>query len=518
MITYSRKLSSKFLTNFTMPDLHKKVFTLKELKESGWKSVSVKDEIRNNLIKKIQNKETIFEGILGYEKTVIPQIQHAILSRHDLILLGLRGQAKTKMLRMLVQFLDEYMPVVAGSEINDDPFKPLSRFAKDLIKDKGDDTPIEWVHCSHRYGEKLATPDTTVADLIGDIDPIKAATQKLNLADEKAINFGLIPRTNRGIFVINELPDLQPRIQVALLNIMQERDIQIRGFNVRIPLDVSMAFSANPEDYTNRGNIITPLKDRIDAQIITHYPKELEIGVSITKQEAWDQRNSDITVHVPEVYREIIERAAFEARDSEYVDQKSGVSTRMTITAMEQVLSSAERRAVFNEEFETTIRIADVYHMIPALTGKLELVYEGEQEGAINVAKLIIGKSISKTFKKYFPDPQSRSEEEKSSYKEITDWFSSGNEINIPDTLTNKEYSKLLSNVKGLKELVKKQVKSSGDSEFYSWMDLVLEALHQNSMLSKQDLDDETSYSDMVGSMFSSFSDLDNSDFNDFEI
>ena len=501
-----------------MKDLYKNVRTLKELKKTGWVSVSVKDEIRKNLIQKMRNGEPIFEGVLGYEKTVLPQIQHALLSRHDLILLGLRGQAKTKILRMLVQFLDEYMPVVAGSEINDDPFNPLSRFAKELIAEKGDETPIEWVHRSHRYGEKLATPDTTVADLIGDIDPIKAATHKLNLADEKAINFGLIPRANRGIFVINELPDLQPRIQVALLNIMQERDIQIRGFNVRIPLDISMAFSANPEDYTNRGNIITPLKDRIDAQIITHYPKELEIGINITKQEAWGDREDEIKVHVPDVYREIIERAAFEARSSDYVDQKSGVSTRMTITAMEQVISSAERRAVLNAETETSVRIADLYHMVPALTGKLELVYEGEQEGAISVAKHIIGRSISKTFGRYFPDPQSRSEEEKSSYKAITEWFSAGNEINISDTLSGKEYFKALDKVSGLKELVEKQVSPASKLERYSLMDLVLEALHQNSMLSKQDLDDETSYSDMVGSMFSSFSDLDNSDFNDFEI
>ncbi len=501
-----------------MKDLHKKVRTLKELKESSWQSVSVKDEIRKNLIRKIKKGDRIFEGILGYEKTVLPQIQHAILSRHDMILLGLRGQAKTRILRMLTQFLDEYMPIVAESEINDDPFNPLSRFAIDLIDEKGDETPIEWVHRLNRYGEKLATPDTTVADLIGDIDPIKAATHKLNLADENAINFGLIPRTNRGIFVINELPDLQPRIQVALLNIMQERDIQIRGFNVRIPLDISMAFSANPEDYTNRGNIITPLKDRIDAQIITHYPKELETGISITKQEAWDERHQDIKVHIPDVYREVVEQAAFEARDSEYVDQKSGVSTRMTITAMEQIISSAERRAIINGESETSVRIADVYHVVPALTGKLELVYEGEQEGAISVAKHIVGRSISKVFKRHFPDPQSRSEEEKSSYKAITDWFSSGNEINISDTLSNKDYQKILRKVSGLKELVKKQISSSNDFELNSWMDLVLEALHQNSMLSKQDLDDQTSYSDMVGSMFTSFGDLGDSDFNDFEV
>jgi magnesium chelatase subunit I len=410
------------------------------------------------------------------------------------------------------------MPVVAGSEINDDPYKPLSKYSKDLIANHGDETPIEWVHRSHRYGEKLATPDTTVADLIGDIDPIKAATHKLNLADENAINFGLIPRTNRGIFVINELPDLQPRIQVALLNIMQERDIQIRGFNVRIPLDISMAFSANPEDYTNRGNIITPLKDRIDAQIITHYPKELTIGISITKQEAWYYRENAPKVHISEVYREIIERAAFEARDSEYVDQKSGVSTRMTITAMEQIISSAERRAVLNNEDQTSVRIADIYHMVPALTGKLELVYEGEQEGAISVAKHIIGKAVSKTFKNYFPDPQSRAEDEKSKYAAITEWFSKGNEVNLPDILSQKEYEHALDGINGLSNLIENHVKEAHGLDKYAWMDIVLEALHQNSMLSKQDMDDQSLYSDMIGSMFSSFGDLSNEDYNDFDI
>lgn len=494
-----------------------KATTLGELKESGWESVSVKEEIRRNLISKIRSKEELFPGILGYDKTVLPQIQNALLSKHDLILLGLRGQAKTRILRMLVNFMDEYIPVVKGSEINDDPLNPLSKYAKDLIAEKGDETPVEWLHRSFRYGEKLATPDTTVADLIGDIDPIKAATKKLTLADQNVINFGLIPRTNRGLFVINELPDLQPRIQVALLNIMQERDIQIRGFNVRIPLDVSMAFSANPEDYTNRGNIITPLKDRIDSQIITHYPKELGIGVNITKQEAWQNRESGVDVYIPELFREIVEQAAFEARDSEYVDQKSGVSTRMTITALEQVVSSAERRAILNEEKETFVRIADLYHMVPALTGKIELVYEGEQEGAINVAKHILGKAVSKTFKRYFPDPQSKTEDGKEKYKEVMDWFADGNEINISDTLSNKEYDKALSKVAGLKNVIKKYAKDASKKENVVWMDFVLEALHQNSMLSKQDLDDETLYSDMLGSMFSSLGDLDDDSFDDFE-
>ncbi len=494
-----------------------KASTIGELKKSGWKSVSVKQEIRTNLIQKIRNKEELFPGILGYEKTVLPQIQHALLSQHDMILLGLRGQAKTKILRLLVNFLDEYIPIVKGSEINDDPLNPLSKYAKQLIEEKGDDTPIEWLHRSFRYGEKLATPDTAVADLIGDIDPIKAATKKLTLADQNVINFGLIPRTNRGIFVINELPDLQPRIQVALLNIMQERDIQIRGFNVRIPLDVAMAFSANPEDYTNRGNIITPLKDRIDAQIITHYPKEMSIGMDITKQEAWQERENGISVHIPEVFREIIEKAAFEARDSEYVDQKSGVSTRMTITALEQVVSSAERRAILNNEKGTSVRVADLYHMMPALTGKMELVYEGEQEGAISVAKHILGKAISKIFTLHFPDPQRREEDQESVYKTVTDWFAEGNEVNITDTLSNKEYQKTLDRVKGLNTLVKKHAKNAPKQELYVWKDFVLEALHQNSMLSKQDLDDQTLYSDMLGSMFSSLGDLGEEGFDEFE-
>ncbi|MBO6585837.1 MAG: sigma 54-interacting transcriptional regulator [Gracilimonas sp.] len=494
-----------------------KASTLGELKESGWESISVKEEIRKNLIQKMRSGEELFPGILGYDKTVIPQVQHALLSRHDMILLGLRGQAKTRMLRLLVNFLDEYIPIVKGSEINDDPLNPLSKYAKELVEEKGDDTPIDWLHRSYRYGEKLATPDTTVADLIGDIDPIKAATKKLTLADQNVINFGLIPRTNRGIFVINELPDLQPRIQVALLNIMQERDIQIRGFNVRIPLDVSMAFSANPEDYTNRGNIITPLKDRIDSQIITHYPKELGVGINITRQEAWQERESGIKIHIPDLYREVIEKAAFEARESEYVDQKSGVSTRMTITALEQVVSSAERRAILNNEKETTVRIADLYHMVPALTGKIELVYEGEQEGAISVAKHILGKAVSKMFKSHFPDPQSKAEDKKSTYKEIMDWFADGNEISISDTLSNKEYETSLNRVEGLKELVQSQVPDAGSSETLIWMDFVLEALHQNSMLSKQDLDDQTLYTDMLGSMFSSLGDIDEEGYDEFE-
>lgn len=495
--------------------MHQHITTLGQLKESEWKSLSVKEEMRKNLLQKIKQKEVLFPGILGYEKTVIPQIKHAILARHDIILLGLRGQAKTRMLRMLVSFLDEYIPVVEGSELNDDPFHPVSKFARDIINKLGDETPVTWLHRSHRYGEKLATPDTSVADIIGDLDPIKAASMKLALANEEVINYGLIPRTNRGIFVINELPDLQPRIQVALLNIMQERDIQIRGFNIRIPLDVAMAFSANPEDYTNRGNIITPLKDRIDSQIITHYPRELDTGIKITEQEAWVSRDGSASVHVSDIYKQVVERVAFEARDSEYIDQKSGVSTRMTITAMEQLISAAESRAVVHGEKKTTVRITDLYAMIPALTGKLELVYEGEQEGAVNVAKHLIGKAVNATFKQFFPDPQrSRNSEKDDVYEDILNWFSKGNTLELSSDLNNKLYKKRLASIDGLETLIS-ETGIEGENDTYAVMDLVIEALHQNSKLGKDEIEDTRRYTDMLGSMLGGMSGFDEGDFAD---
>lgn len=473
----------------------------------------MKEEIRRNLISKMKSSDKLFPGILGYENSVIPQVQHALLGKHDMLLLGLRGQAKTRLLRMLVQFLDEEMPIVAGSEIHDDPYHPISKSAREKVEEMGDDTPVSWVSREQRYGEKLATPDTTVADLIGDLDPIKAASKRLTLADEEVINFGLIPRVNRGIFVINELPDLQPRIQVSLLNIMQERDIQIRGFNVRIPLDLFMAFSANPEDYTNRGNIITPLKDRIDAQIITHYPKTIDTAKEIAKQEAWVERDTDLQVHIPELFRQILAQVAFVARESEYIDQKSGVSARMTITAMEQVTSSAERRMVINGETETTLRIADLFHMIPALTGKLELVYEGEQEGAVNVAKHLLGQAINKTFKTYFPDPQrKKSEEESDPYQPVLDWFASGNTLELPDQLPGREYEKRLGAVEGLDTVLKK-ASNLPEDDMYAMKDFVIEALHQNSKLGKDDLDEVRSYSDMLGSMLGGMGDFDDEEF-----
>jgi len=483
-----------------------KTHTLKELKTSGWVSRPLKDELRENLKQAIREKKNLFEGVRGYEKTVIPQIKHAILSKHDIILLGLRGQAKTRILRSLYTLLDEWMPYISNTELREDPFHPISAQAAAIIAEKGDDTPISWAHRSERYAEKLATPDTTVADLIGDIDPIKAATLKKALSDETVINYGLIPRAHRGIFAINELPDLQPRIQVALLNIMQERDIQIRGFNIRIPLDVAMVFSANPEDYTNRGNIITPLKDRIDSQIITHYPRDIETGIQITEQEAWVNR-PDSTISIPHFMKEIVEQIAFEARDSEFIDQKSGVSARMTITAMEQIVSSAERRVLLSDNEKPILRICDLYHAIPALTGKLELVYEGEQEGAVNVAKHLIGKAINTVFKKYFPDPQKKNEKVQA-YADIVNWFSKGNTVEISDEMPYKTYASQLAKIDGLEAVVDKFVKTQHKEEKIILMDFLIEGLHQNSILGRDDLDNQTTYTDMVGSMLGSLRNL----------
>ncbi len=478
--------------------------TFGQLKDSGYRVLPIKEELRKNLIRRLRAGEPLFSGIIGFEKSVIPQIQNAILARHDLILLGLRGQAKSRIIRMLPQLLDEYVPIVADSEINDNPFAPVSKYARELIAERGDDTPIEWLHRSLRYGEKLATPDTTIADLIGDIDPIKAAHHRLTYADEEVIHFGIIPRTNRGIFAINELPDLQPRIQVGLLNIMEEQDIQIRGFNIRFPLDVLMVFSANPEDYTNRGNIITPLKDRIDSQIITHYPKTVEVGVEITRQEAWENRGDDAPrVHIPHFFREVIEQIAFEARKSEYVDQKSGVSARLTRAALEDLISAAERRALLNGEEETTIRISDLVHIEPAITGKVELVYEGEQEGAQNVARLLIGRAVNAIFKRYYPDPGDK-KNGRAPYQKVLGWFTGGHKVEIEPDASFTEYSKRLGAVSGLHELVKKHSRPQSPAETASMMEFVLEALHQNSLVGKDVIDSESTYSDIMGSMLSS--------------
>ncbi|MDH4461526.1 MAG: magnesium chelatase, partial [Flectobacillus sp.] len=405
--------------------------TLGGLKVTGYQPKSIKQELRDNLIVKIKNKENVFEGIWGYEDTVIPDIERAILSQHHINLLGLRGQAKTRIARLMVNLLDEYIPVVEGSELNDDPLNPLSRYAKDLIAELGDLTPISWMHRDDRYTEKLATPDVSVADLIGDADPIKAATLKLPYSDERVIHYGLIPRSHRCIFVINELPDLQARIQVALFNILQEGDIQIRGFKVRLPLEIQFVFTANPEDYTNRGSIVTPLKDRIDSQIVTHYPKTLGIGKKITLQESKIKDEQIERIAINALMDDLIEQIAIEARSSEYVDAKSGVSARMTISAYENLFSAAERRALLNDEDKTYIRVADLIGVIPAVCGKVELVYEGEVEGPVIVAQNLIGKAIRTQFLNFFPDPEkikklAKDKAGKNPYKPILDWFMDG--------------------------------------------------------------------------------------------
>lgn len=489
----------------------REIRTLGELKKSGYKVLSVKDELRKNLIEKIKNRNTIFEGIVGYDNTVIPSIINSLLAKHDIILLGLRGQAKTKIARMIPALLDEYIPIVKGSEINDNPYSPVSKFAADSIAENGDDTELEWISRERRYSEKLATPDVNIADLIGDIDPIKAANQRLHYSHEGAIHFGIIPRTNRGVFVINELPDLQPRIQVGLLNIMQEKDIQIRGFNIRFPLDILMIFTANPEDYTNRGNIITPLKDRIDSQIITHYPKTLEDGIKITETYSWTDRTRKSKIVIPYYFREIIEMTAIQARSSEFVDQKSGVSARLTISSIENLISNAERRAIMHNDEMIMPRMSDVMSMLPGMTGKVELVFEGEQEGAIKVAKALISKSVREIYRKYFPDPlmkKKKSAQEKDppkdSYAEIVEWFQFGGKINIRDDMPFKEYIKELRKVDGLEKFVKKFPQYyESEYELASLMEFVLDGLHQNSKIAKDEMEPGISYKDMVESMFS---------------
>lgn len=476
--------------------------TLGELKASGYQSKSIKVELRDNLIKKLKNKEKVFKGIWGYEETVIPDLERAILAGHDVNLLGLRGQAKTRLARLMVYLLDEYIPIVEGSELNDDPLQPLSRYAKDKIAEWGDNTPVAWLHRDERYAEKLATPDVSIADLIGDVDPIKAATLKLPYSDERVIHFGLIPRSNRSIFVINELPDLQARIQVALFNILQEGDIQIRGFKLRMPLDLQFVFTANPEDYTNRGSIVTPLKDRIDSQIITHYPKTLEIGKRITQQEArLKDAQRSITVH--EIGKDLIEQIAFEARKSEFIDAKSGVSARLTISAYENLVAAAERRSIINGEKTSAIRVSDFIGVVPAITGKVELVYEGEQEGPGIVAQNLIGKAIRTQFLNYFPDPEKfRKQKEKSPYKKITNWFSEGNRVDLLHDMSQQEFERALKDIPGLAELIKEYHQAQPDGVKLFLMEFALHGLAEYSQLSKHNLTTGSQFKDLLSSMF----------------
>ena len=479
--------------------------TLGELKEVDYKSKSIKDELRDNLIKKIKNKETTFEGVHGYENTVIPELERAILSRHNINLLGLRGQAKTRLARLMLNLLDEYIPVVEGSEINDDPFQPISRYALELINDKGDDTPISWIHRSERFAEKLATPDVTVADIIGDVDPIKAANLKLSYADDRVIHYGMIPRANRCIFVINELPDLQARIQVALFNILQEGDIQIRGFKLRLPLDIQFLFTANPEDYTNRGSIVTPLKDRIGSQILTHYPEDIETARRITEQEAKLVESQKASVIVPDLARDLLEQIVFEARESEFIDAKSGVSARLSISALENLLSTAERRALISGDALTTLRLSDFVGIVPAITGKVELVYEGEQEGAAVVAYNLIGEAVKKLFEEFFPKiGKLQKQEEEGPYDDVISWFFNQKDgFELLDDLRDKEYKTLLDAILPLDDLLAEFQPNLEKMDSYFVKEFVLWALVEYKQLSKHRFTEGIQFKDPYGSFIS---------------
>jgi len=482
----------------------KDIKTLGELKKTGYQSKSIKDELRDNLIKNIKNKVTTFEGIHGYENTVIPELERAILSRHNINLLGLRGQAKTRLARMMVTLLDEYIPVVEGSEINDDPLQPMSRYAKELIAEKGDNTPISWLHRDERFAEKLATPDVTVADIIGDVDPIKAANLKLSYADDRVIHFGMIPRANRCIFVINELPDLQARIQVALFNILQEGDIQIRGFKLRLPLDMQFVFTANPEDYTNRGSIVTPLKDRIGSQILTHYPDSVETARTITSQEANLDERQLVSVYVPDLAKDLLEQISFEARDSEYVDVKSGVSARMSITAFENLLSTAERRALISGDEETSVRLSDFTGVIPAITGKVELVYEGEQEGADFVANILIESAVKTLFPKYFPKIEKLEKQgEETPYDDLVSWFFNNDGFELLDDYDDTTYKSKLDEVKPLEALIADYQPDIDSKDVYFEKEFILWGLVQFKKLSKYRYSEGLQFKDPYGSYIS---------------
>jgi len=481
----------------------KDIKTLGELKQTGYKSRSVKDELRENLITQLKKHEGGFEGIIGFEDTVIPDLQTAILSRHNILLLGLRGQAKTRIARLLVNLLDEYVPYIEGSELFDDPMAPISWFGHHQVEVHGDATPIAWIHRDERYTEKLATPDVTVADLIGDVDPIKAATMKLTYSDERVLHFGLIPRAHRGIFVINELPDLQARIQVALFNILQEKDIQIRGFKLRLPLDIQFVFTANPEDYTNRGSIVTPLKDRIESQILTHYPRSVEISRKITQQEASITSEQRANVEADGLVKDLIEQIAFEARNSEYIDKKSGVSARLTISAYENLISNAERRMIINGEKNTFVRISDFLGVIPAITGKIELVYEGELEGPAKVANILVGKAIKTLMLQYFPDPEKAKKSKKANpYAAVIAWFGDANNLSVVDGLPAGEYKNALNSVTGLRDVVKTFHPKLSENQQLLLMEFILHGLAEFSQLNKGFLDNGFAFSDMFDSLF----------------
>lgn len=459
-----------------------KAVTFGELKASGYVPRTVKDEMRANLVKKLVSGEKLFQGIVGYEETVIPQLINAILSKHNLILLGTRGQAKSRIIRQLTELLDEDMPIIAGSEINDNPFSPLSAYGRQTVEIHGDETKIDWVKRDNRFVEKLATPDVTIADIIGDVDPIKAAKGGHLLSDELTIHFGLLPRANRGIFAINELPDLAGKIQVGLFNIMQEGDVQIKGYPVRLPLDVMLVFSANPEDYTARGKIITPLKDRIGAEIQTHYPKDVSLGASITLQEAWTQRDDlkGFSAEIPDFIAESIEQIAFEARDDQRIDKRSGVSQRLPISVLESAISNAERRALITNEPLIVPRISDIYAALPSITGKMELEYEGEQIGAAKVAKDLIKRACGEVFEGFFLGID---------FSPAVDWFDAGNKILLSDTASAEECVFLLESVPQLIDstLVPLDFKRTDKAKLVAACEFVLEGLYAQNKISRNE-------------------------------
>ena len=462
------------------------ITTLKQLKKTTYRPKSIQEELAQNLREIIKKGEPSFKGLIGYENTVIPDLERAILSGHNINLLGLRGQAKTRLARQMTDLLDEWIPVVSGSEINDDPLQPISRWAREIIEEKGDNTPVAWMHRNERFFEKLATPDVTVADLIGDVDPIKAATLKLSYADEKVIHYGMIPRAHRCIFVLNELPDLQARIQVSLFSILQEKEIQIRGFKLRLPLEIQFVFTANPEDYTNRGSIVTPLKDRIGSQILTHYPHNIEIAKRITQQEALISKENESQIHIPELAKDLLEQIGFEARKSEYVDPKSGVSTRMSITAFENLISSAERRLLISHDSKTSIRMSDFLGVITAINGKIELVYEGEQEGAGEVAYHLISCAIKSLFPLYFPKIEKLEKpNEDGPYDQLIAWFSKENELFLEDVSDEKNHQKSLDSIPAVKKIMKKFQSELDSKDYYFMVEFLLWGLEANQKLNK---------------------------------
>ena len=479
---------------------YQKIKTLADLKKAKYKQRSIKDELRENLIYNIKNKINVFQGIHGYEKSVIPELERAILSRHNINLLGLRGQAKTRIARLMVNLLDEYIPYIEGSEIYDDPIAPISRTSIELTKKLGDDTPISWLHRSERFAEKLATPDVTVADLIGDIDPIKAANLKLSYADDRVIHYGMIPRANRCIFVINELPDLQARIQVSLFNILQEGDVQIRGFKLRLELDMQFIFTANPEDYTNRGSIVTPLKDRIGSQILTHYPKDIETAKKITNQEIKATLSQKENIYLPALAADLLEEISFEARQSEYIDEKSGVSARLSISALENLLSSAEQRLLRNNESKTTVRLSDFSSIIPAITGKVELVYEGEEEGAIFVANKLIDSAIKTLFEKNFPKIEKLEKQGANTpYDDLVTWFFNESKFEILNGISEKEYQKKLLSIEPLNKLLKEYQPEALKEDIYFLNEFILWGLVEFKKLSKVEYSEGIEIQDPYG-------------------